>query len=230
MNPRHLLAVSAGVLFGATSLSADTLVLQNGRRVNGDLVSANQTTVVFDARPSDSRRASRRMRVNTSEVQRIVFTEGTYTNDDETAVDPWGDDVKYPRNDPRNDPYGRGDQSGSWGRNDRQFTVDASRQWTDTGLNVRAGETLYFDAEGTVMWGNGRQDTAAGEDNSPYNRNRPIPGRPAGALIGRIGTETFFIGDERAPFRVNNTGRLYLGINDDYLQDNSGAFRVTVRH
>jgi hypothetical protein len=28
--------------------------------------------------------------------------------------------------------------------------------------------------------------------------------------------------------RVRGGGRLYLAINDDYLQDNSGSFRVTV--
>jgi hypothetical protein len=27
---------------------------------------------------------------------------------------------------------------------------------------------------------------------------------------------------------VSNTGRLYLSVNDDYLQDNSGEYRVTI--
>jgi hypothetical protein len=48
--------------------------------------------------------------------------------------------------------------------------------------------------------------------------------------VGRIGegNEYFFIGDDKAPIRVRGSGRLYLGINDDYLKDNSGSFRVTV--
>jgi hypothetical protein len=59
---------------------------------------------------------------------------------------------------------------------------------------------------------------------------RPIPNRPAAALIGRVGetNEYFFIGDDSGPVRVRGCGRLFLGINDDFLGDNSGSFRVTV--
>ncbi len=59
---------------------------------------------------------------------------------------------------------------------------------------------------------------------------RPIPSRPGAALIGRIGEDPFFIGDGGGPVRMRQSGRLYLGINDDYLADNSGHFRVTVYH
>ena len=47
------------------------------------------------------------------------------------------------------------------------------------------------------------------------------------ALIGRIGTSTdyFFVGDDRGAIRVRSSGRLFLGINDDYLQDNTGVLR-----
>jgi hypothetical protein len=58
-----------------------------------------------------------------------------------------------------------------------------------------------------------------------------MPDHPAGALIGRIGTspdDTFFIGGERLPFRVRTSGRLFLGINDDTLDDDDGAFQVAV--
>ena len=33
----------------------------------------------------------------------------------------------------------------------------------------------------------------------------------------------FFIGGDRGTFRARTSGRLYLGVNDDYLQDNSGS-------
>jgi hypothetical protein len=57
-----------------------------------------------------------------------------------------------------------------------------------------------------------------------------MPNRAGAALIGRVGQgqDVFFIGGEEGEIRVRNTGRLYLGVNDDYLQDNSGAFRVVV--
>jgi hypothetical protein len=215
MIPRHLLGLSAGLFLGATTLCADVLILEDGRRFQGQLVSANPTTVVFDA-DSGTRTRARRMRVSTADVQRISFRDNDrLQRDDDGTVDPWGRD---------DDRFGTGTE--------RDIYVDARRQWTDTGINVRAGDTVYFTPEGTVIWGPGRQDTAAGEYNSPVNRARPIPSRPAAGLIGRIGNsmnDVFFIGDERGPFRVHNTGRLYLGINDDYLQDNSGSFRVMVR-
>jgi hypothetical protein len=40
----------------------------------------------------------------------------------------------------------------------------------------------------------------------------------------------FFIGDDTMPLRVRSSGRLYLGVNDDVLTDNTGALRVTVSY
>jgi hypothetical protein len=101
--------------------------------------------------------------------------------------------------------------------------------WNDAGIDVRAGQTIYVTATGRVSWGPGRRDGPAGERNSPRNATRPIPSRPAAALIGKIGNQDpFFIGDEEGPIRMRESGRLSLGINDDYLDDNSSNFRVTV--
>ena len=50
------------------------------------------------------------------------------------------------------------------------------------------------------------------------------------SLIGRIGADSgdyFFIGNEKGALRMRGAGRLFLGINDDYLEDNRGNFRVT---
>jgi hypothetical protein len=56
-----------------------------------------------------------------------------------------------------------------------------------------------------------------------------MPNHPAGALLARIGNGApFVIGDGTNINRTTNSGRLYLGVNDDHLPDNSGAFRVTV--
>jgi hypothetical protein len=42
------------------------------------------------------------------------------------------------------------------------------------------------------------------------------------------GNDVFFIGEDTGAIRVRNSGRLYLGLNDDVLTDNRGSFRVTV--
>jgi hypothetical protein len=56
-----------------------------------------------------------------------------------------------------------------------------------------------------------------------------MPSRAGGALIGRIGNGApFYVGEGNTSFRAGNSGRLFLGVNDDYLRDNSGSFRVRV--
>ena len=116
---------------------------------------------------------------------------------------------------------------------ERSTIVSADVAWNDTGIDVRAGQTIYFESTGQVRWGRDRRDGPAGERNSPSNPNRPMPNRNAAALIGKIGNASndyFFIGDDSGAVRVRSSGRLYLGINDDVLTDNSGNFRVVVHY
>jgi hypothetical protein len=97
---------------------------------------------------------------------------------------------------------------------------------------VRAGQALIFAATGEVRWGPSRRDGASGERNSPFNAARPMPERNAAALIGKIGEDgdPFFIGGGADAIRMRASGRLFLGINDDYLQDNAGSFRVVITY
>ena len=109
------------------------------------------------------------------------------------------------------------------------------RGWPGPTPASTSGEAsrIYLNASGEIRWGTGgRKDGPEGENNSPYNQGRPIPNRPAGALIGRVGDgdAPFFAGSDRGPYEMRGSGRLYLGVNDDYLQDNSGTFRVVVSY
>jgi hypothetical protein len=191
------------------TLLADTLYLRNGTRIQGDLVGVRGSTIEFEERSGFG--GSRTIRVDRSEVVRIDF--------DSNGGGGWGG----------------GGSGGNWegggrpgGMRERQVNVAATVEWTDTGIQVRAGQTLYFQASGQVRWGRDRRDGPEGENNSPFNQARPLPNRPGAALIGRIGGDVFFIGGGQGPIRVRNGGRLELGINDEYLQDNAGSFRVTV--
>lgn len=240
---------AATALVGLTGLPAvaDTLILNDGSRLRGTLVSMNRQTVVFDEDRSagnNQRARTRRVRVPLDRVDAIDFTDqgdyGTDRNDDSWSNDPWSNNdsrTDSRTNDSRsnNDDY-YGNNS-SYGNNtnlrQRAVLVNADRQWTDTGITVRAGDVIRFDPTGVIEWGPGRQDGPGGEVNSPYNRNRPMANQPGGALIGRIGTgsgDMFFIGADRGTFRARTAGRLYLGVNDDHLQDNSGTFRVVIDH
>jgi hypothetical protein len=56
-----------------------------------------------------------------------------------------------------------------------------------------------------------------------------MPNELAGALIARIGnSRPFGIGDQTS-IPMPAAGVLFLGINDDGLQDNTGEFRVEIR-
>lgn len=109
--------------------------------------------------------------------------------------------------------------------------VDPKLRWTDTGLTVRAGDVITFDASGTITMRIGDAGDTATPAGSTRNRtadDAPILGQKAGALIAKIGEYApAFIGG-RTTWTAPVSGRLYLGVNDDYLEDNSGEFIVNV--
>jgi len=204
---RPWLAAALVCLCGSAIARADTLVLRDGRRVEGDTIAIRDGVVEFDGQRGFFG-GRERLRVDLADVARIEFTERRSSRDE------------------RDDrPAGRPS-----GLREHDVSVDSWVPWKDTGIDVRAGQAVYFSASGRVRWGPGRQDGPGGERNSPRNDKRPIPSRPAAALIGRVGdsSDYFFIGDEEGPIRMRSSGRLYLGVNDDFLQDNTGSFRVTV--
>jgi hypothetical protein len=110
--------------------------------------------------------------------------------------------------------------------------VSARKPWTDTGLQVRAGDLILIRVEGTIQWAPDRSATAGpnGVAGRPAANRAPVPAADLGMLVGRInGNGTpFVIGASRAPLRVPTTGRLFLGVNDDVLTDNEGEFFVTI--
>lgn len=211
MRLRQTWAWLGALVFALTvSLSADTLVMRDGRRVQGELIAVRDGVVEFEGQRGFFS-GRERMRIDRDDVARIEL--------DESRSSDRGRD--------RGEDNGFGRPSGM---RERDVNVSAAEPWTDTGISVRAGQTIYVNASGKVRWGPGRQDGPGGERSSPRNENRPMPSRPAAALIGRVGdgSNYFFIGDDNEAIRVRDSGRLYLGVNDDFLQDNSGAFRVTV--
>jgi hypothetical protein len=208
MIPQRWVTHIALVLALSAVVHADTIYLRDGSRVQGELVGFRNGTIEFEERRSFG--GTRTLRFDRDEVVRIEF-ENRYSNNN------------------NNNNFLSGGRPA--GMRERNTIVSADVPWNDSGVEVRAGQTIYFEATGRVRWGRDRQDGPAGERNSPSNPNRPMGNRNAAALIGKIGNSSndyFFIGDDSGPIRVRSTGRLYLGINDDVLTDNSGNFRVVV--
>ena len=193
---------------GATAaLGADTLYLRNGTQLRGELVAVRDSVIEF---AEDRTTGGARVRqFDREDVLRIEF-ESRY-----------------------NTGRGRSTTTGRpAGMRERTVVVTANVPWSDTGIDVRAGQEIYLSTGGIVRWGPGdRRDGPDGERNSPANAGRPLPNRAAGALIGKVGAESgdyFFVGSQEGPIRMRSSGRFFLGINDDVLTDNQGNFRVVV--
>ena len=201
--------VAVLLVAGAAVLSADRLILRDGRRIDGELVSVQRGIIEF--REDLGGRNSRVIQVPRDEVDRIEL--------EPTRV---VEDRRPDRLENRPRPSGL---------REREVWVDAKTPWTDTGIDIRPGQAVYFTTHGgDIQWQRRSFAKAGGDPNARYDPNRPIPSRPIGALIGKIDAgsrDYFFIGDEEGPVRIRGGGRLFLGINDSNVSDNLGAFRVT---
>ena len=184
------------------TIDADTLVLRDGRRVQGQMISFQNGVIEFQ----EAQFGARPVRIGRDEVTSIELG--------------------------RNERYDQGDRqtqgSRPRGLREKQIIVVANAAWTDTGIEVSSGQTVYFESRGEIRWGPNRRAGPNGEENSPNNRARPMPNRAGASLIGRVGDsrDYFFIGSDQGPIRMRSSGRLYLGINDDNFSDNTGYFTV----
>jgi hypothetical protein len=119
-------------------------------------------------------------------------------------------------------------------------TVSVTQPFTDTGLDVQQGATITIHAGGQVQyrsrhvrkadpdgvpWGKACRDIASQASSAPF----PAPGLSCWSLVGKIGADgkPFEVG-KSATFLARTNGKLLLGINDNYLPDNSGSWVVAV--
>lgn len=114
------------------------------------------------------------------------------------------------------------------------IAVNANQPWTDTGITVKKGDRVSFNANGTIQIATGgAASTAATPDGvsgaGAAGPGKPVPVMATGGLIGRIGNGAAFpIGANTQPITMPAAGRLYVGVNDDNFSDNSGVFYVVV--
>ena len=120
--------------------------------------------------------------------------------------------------------------SGQVVANGRAVTVEANRGWVDTGIDVQRGDILRIQANGTVTLSTNSSDVAdpAGSRTNRRASSAPMPGDPAGALIARVGNAAPMLAGGRQSITANGAGRLFLSVNDDFFDDNQGAYRVVV--
>jgi Ca2+-binding EF-hand superfamily protein len=119
---------------------------------------------------------------------------------------------------------------GAVGTSGRAVVVEAARGWVDTGIEVQRGDRISIDASGTVTLSNNGSDFAepAGSRLGRRAESAPLRNDPAGALIARINTGAPLLVGNRRTFAAADSGRLYLAVNDDFFDDNTGEYRATV--
>jgi hypothetical protein len=115
----------------------------------------------------------------------------------------------------------------------RQIQVSAASVWTDSGIDVKPGDTIRFTASGTLQYDNAKP---CGPEGLPRGwtdliRQLPVNEYGRGTLVGRIGdslaARAFFIGPQ-ATHHVAVAGRLFLGINEGANDRADGSYKVTV--
>ena len=112
--------------------------------------------------------------------------------------------------------------------------MNGNQPWTDTQINVKKGDGSCSRRPGRsaspaetrpTRW---RARTGPARFNA-HRTNYPYPGMAVGGLVAKVGNDKpFAIGSINTPISMPDNGRLYLGINDDGVGDNSGAFYVTI--
>lgn len=113
----------------------------------------------------------------------------------------------------------------------RTVIVTSRQRWVDTGIDIRAGDFVTVSATGAAAVTGRRGDIVDPNGTQTwYGLTRaPLSWAGVGTLVGRVGSvEPFVVGSRLYPLEFTYDGRLYLGINDDTLTDNSGQFRATV--
>jgi hypothetical protein len=119
---------------------------------------------------------------------------------------------------------------------ERTIEVPGNSRGTDTGVDLRSGDSVTITATGSVTAG--RRAGVVSPDGGRVGfggiaGTYPVAGTGVGALIGYIrltngqSTQPFVVGSQQT-LTAPADGRLFLLINDDNYTDNSGSFNVRI--
>jgi hypothetical protein len=117
----------------------------------------------------------------------------------------------------------------------KSFTLKGSSVWTDTGITLEAGQRIEVTADGTLRYGDAKQDN--GPDGLTRNfkdliRILPFNDAGRGALIGRIGdadvAQSFLLGAHKEVISPIS-GKLAIGINQASSDTGDGSYTVKIQ-
>lgn len=119
---------------------------------------------------------------------------------------------------------------------EKTLVVPGNSRGTDTGIDLRVGDSVTISATGNITAG--RRAGVVSADGGRVGVGSiigtyPVPQAGVGALIGYVrttngqATQPFLVGSQQT-FNAQADGRLFLLINDDNYGDNSGQFDVRI--
>jgi len=128
------------------------------------------------------------------------------------------------------------------------IAVPAQIAWTDTGIEVEEGEEFVFEASGKISLQAGNPEGFCGPEGLDLKTfQQPLVEERLGMLLGKVArlisieidpqtkeyrkieeVRLFPIG-RSGQIRMPISGRLYLGINENVVEDNSGEFLVVIK-
>ena len=119
------------------------------------------------------------------------------------------------------------------GQTSRQIEITGADLWTDTGVDVKAGDTLKISATGQMQYAAAAPCGPEGLPRGWVDLLRQLPMNDAGrgTLVGRIGNNTAaraFLAGARSERKATISGRLFLGVNQSSNDQPSGSYHVTV--
>jgi hypothetical protein len=190
--------------------SQEALVLRNGTTLKGQVLELGHTNradenseylVSFKTESGEERR------FQAKEVSRVYFAGYSPSSSNPTSTPTTGSTSA------------------------QGITVSGQQPWTPTGVIVRRGDTVTFNATGEIRIGGPGNPTANPAGVSPQTTapGAPLDNAPAGALIGRVGNGRPFLIGNQERVRMTEAGQLFVGINDGHLEDNEGAFQVSLQ-
>ncbi|MEP7341521.1 MAG: caspase domain-containing protein [Acidobacteriota bacterium] len=116
--------------------------------------------------------------------------------------------------------------TGSWAVvANKTVRLEANQSWADSGLQIKPGQQLTIRTGGQINLG--ALGYAGPGGVSKTDARKPMSDCPTGALIARLDNEMICIESER-DFTAKSGGKLWLGLNENNLADNLGAWIVKV--
>ena len=121
---------------------------------------------------------------------------------------------------------------------EKTIEVPGNSRGTDTGIDLRSGDTVTITATGNIVAGRRAGSVTPDGGNVGFGSIAgayPVSGAGVGALIGYIRltngqiTQPFLVGSQQT-ITAPVDGRLFLLINDDNYSDNSGSFQVRISY